>query len=71
MTNLRPLRFVLVAAGLLVAAPSFASGLSPRPGLPASSPLCGDEKGGQDKHDDKVKSENKKEKEPKKPTNPA
>ena len=62
-THLRSLRFALVAAGLTVAAPSFAS---------AVTPLCGGEKGGHDeKHDEKTKSENKKEKEPKKPTNPA
>jgi hypothetical protein len=56
--NLRSLRLALVAAGIAVAAPSFASTVTP---------LCGDDKD----HGDKSKSENKKEKEPKKPTNPA
>jgi hypothetical protein len=57
---IRALRLALVAAGLTVAAPSFASVLTP---------LCGGEN---DKHDEKKKSENKKEKEqPKKPTSPA
>jgi hypothetical protein len=63
MTNhpLRALRLAFLAAGLTVAAPSFASVLTP---------LCGGEK--DDKHEDKTKSENKKEKEqPKKPTSPA
>ncbi len=62
--QLRSLRFVLVAAGLGVAAPTFASTLTP---------LCGGEKGAQDeKHDDKPKTDNnKKENQPKKPTNPA
>lgn len=62
MTNhLRALRLALVAAGLSVAAPSFASVLTP---------LCGGEK--DDQHENKDKSESKKEKEqPKKPTNPA
>lgn len=62
MTNsIRALRLALVAAGLSVAAPSFAS---------VVTPLCGGEN---DKHEDnKTKSENKKEKEqPKKPSNPA
>ncbi len=59
-TELRSLRLALVAAGLAVAAPSFASTVTP---------LCGDDKGSD--HGDKSKSENKKEKEPKKPTNPA
>jgi hypothetical protein len=61
MTNsIRALRLALVAAGLTVAAPSFAS---------VVTPLCGGEN---DKHDEKTKSENKKEKEqPKKPSNPA
>jgi hypothetical protein len=59
-THFRALRVALVAAGLAVAAPSFASVLTP---------LCGGEK---DDQQDKNKSENKKEKEqPKKPTNPA
>lgn len=59
--SIRALRLALVAAGLTVAAPSFAS---------VVTPLCGGEN---DKHgDDKTKSENKKEKEqPKKPSNPA
>jgi hypothetical protein len=62
--HLRPFRFVLVAAGLMVAAPAFAS---------AVTPLCGDEKGsGDDKNDSKNKNDNnKKENPPKKPTNPA
>jgi hypothetical protein len=57
------LRLSLVAAGIAVAAPSFA----------AVTPLCGGEKGAQDeKHDDKPKADNnKKENPPKKPTNPA
>jgi hypothetical protein len=60
-TQLKSLRFALVAAGLAVAAPSFAS---------VVTPLCGGEK--DDKHEDKSKADpNKKEKEPKKPTNPA
>ena len=60
-TQLRSLRFALVAAGLAVAAPSFAS---------AVTPLCGGEK--DEKSDDKGKTDNKKpEKDPKKPTNPA
>ncbi len=66
MTNkpIFALRLALVAGGLMVAAPSFAS---------VVTPLCGGEKGDQDgKSDDKTKSENKKEKEqPKKPTSPA
>jgi hypothetical protein len=54
------LRLALVAVGLTIAAPSFAS---------VVIPLCGGEK---DADDSKNKSENKKEKEPpKKPTNPA
>lgn len=59
--SIRALRLALVAAGLTVAAPSFAS---------VVTPLCGGEN---DKHgDEKTKSENKKEKEPpKKPSNPA
>jgi len=62
MTNkpFSALRLALVAAGLTVAAPSFASVLTP---------LCDGEK-----HEDqsKEKNETKKEKEqPKKPTNPA
>lgn len=63
-TYLRSFRFVLVAAGLTVAAPAFAS---------AVTPLCGDEKGNQDeKSNDKSKSDNnKKENPPKKPTNPS
>ena len=61
-THLRSLRLVLVAAGITVAAPSFAS---------VVTPLCGDDKGSDEKHGDKNKSENKKEKEPKKPSNPA
>ena len=63
MTNkpISALRLALLAAGLTVAAPSFASVLTP---------LCGGEK--DEKHEDKSKSETKKEKEqPKKPTNPA
>ena len=62
-THLRSLRLALVAAGLAVAAPSFAS----------VTALCGGEKGANDeKHEDKGKTDNKKtEKEPKKPTNPA
>ena len=57
----RALRFALVAAGLMVAAPSFASVLTP---------LCDGNK--DDQHESKDKSETKKEKEqPKKPTNPA
>ena len=62
MTNkpFRALRLALIAAGLTVAAPSFAS---------VVTPLCGGEK---DDQQSKEKSENKKEKEqPKKPTNPA
>lgn len=60
-THLRSFRYVLVAAGLTVAAPAFAS---------AVTPLCGDEKGSQDEN--KGKSDNnKKETPPKKPTNPA
>jgi len=57
------LRLSLVAAGIAVAAPSFAS----------VTPLCGGEKGAQDeKHDDKPKADNnKKDTPPKKPTNPA
>jgi len=59
--HLRSLRFALVAAGLAVAAPSFAS---------VVTPLCGGEK--DEKSDDKGKTDNKKtEKEPKKPTSPA
>jgi hypothetical protein len=62
-THLRSFRFVLVAAGLTVAAPAFASALTP---------LCGDEKGSQDeKPGDKSKSDNSKKDPPKKPTNPA
>ena len=54
-------RFAVVAAGLMVAASSFASVLTP---------FCGGEK--DDQHESKDKSETKKEKEqPKKPTNPA
>lgn len=57
------LRLSFVAAGLAVAAPSFAS----------VSPLCGGEKGAQDeKHDDKPKADSGKQPTPpKKPTNPA
>jgi hypothetical protein len=64
-TYLRSFRFVLIAAGLTVAAPAFASALTP---------LCGDEKGSQDeKNNDKNKSDtNKKDNQaPKKPTNPS
>jgi hypothetical protein len=54
------LRLSLVAAGIAVAAPSFASVTS----------LCGGEKGAQDEN--KTKSDNnKKANPPKKPTNPA
>jgi hypothetical protein len=56
-------RSALLIAGLTVAAPSFASVLTP---------LCGGEKGEHGDTQDKNKSENKKEKEqPKKPTNPS
>jgi hypothetical protein len=64
-THLRSLRLSLVAAGFAVAAPSFASTVTP---------LCGGEKGAQDeKHDDKPKTDNNKktDNQPKKPTNPA
>jgi hypothetical protein len=62
MTNkpLAALRLAFLAAGLTVAAPSFASVLTP---------LCDGEK--HEKNEEKNKSETKKEKEPKKPTNPA
>jgi hypothetical protein len=60
-THFRALRVALVAAGVAVAAPSFAS---------VVTPLCGGEK--DDQQDKNKSSENKKEKEqPKKPTNPA
>ena len=62
-THLRSLRFVLVAAGLSVAAPSYAS---------AVTPLCGGEKGGQDENKGKTDNNTKKDNPPpKKPTNPA
>jgi hypothetical protein len=61
-THLRSFRFVLVAAGLTVAAPAFAS---------AVTPLCGDEKGSQDEDKSKPDNNKKKETPPKKPTNPA
>jgi hypothetical protein len=52
------LRLALVAAGIAVAAPSFAS---------AVVPLCGDEKHGEKvKNEDKNKTETKKDKEEKK-----
>ena len=56
MTHL--VRLSLVAAGLAVAVPSFA----------AVTPLCGDHDKGAESKD---KTEKKKEKEDKKPTNPA
>lgn len=63
MTTLRMVRLALVAAGVSVAAPSFASVV----------PLCGDHDKGKDTNaDNKNKSENKdNKKEEKKPTNPA
>lgn len=57
MTKSLSLRLVLIAATLTVAVPSFAS---------AVTPLCGGEKG-----QDEKKTDNKKETPPKKPTNPA
>ena len=60
-THLRSFRFVLVAAGLTVAAPVFVA---------AVTPLCGDEKGSQDENKGKSDS-NKKETPPKKPANPS
>jgi hypothetical protein len=62
MTTLRLVRLALVAAGVSVAAPSFASVV----------PLCGDHEKGKDANADKNKSENKdNKKEEKKPANPA
>ncbi len=65
MTTLRLVRLALVAAGVSVAAPSFASVV----------PLCGDhdhDKGKDTNADNKNKSENKdNKKEEKKPANPA
>jgi hypothetical protein len=63
MTTLHMVRLALVAAGVTVAAPTFASVV----------PLCGEHEKGKDTNADKSKNESNKDgkKEEKKPANPA